>query len=119
LCAMSEHLPNRQMVGRYLAQRAERELRDRRRERRRARRLYALGLVMLWILTVVLAFGLGYSQDHTITQSAGLAGGTIICLLIGGAILMGSNEEGEKVWIEDPEAADRWRKDLDREKSRR
>jgi hypothetical protein len=107
-------------VDRYWQERAEREMRSKRRERRRERRLYALGVTMLWIATIGFAFEAGYSQAHQINgPGVLLTVGGEMAFLFGGLLLMAANAAGgEKLWIEDPEAADRWREDLRRERLR-
>jgi hypothetical protein len=76
---------------------------------------------MVWVGTLVLAYGVGYSDGRQIGRTAALIGTfAVVGLLIGGAVLMTQNSSyGAAVWIEDPEAADRWRQDLERERLKR
>lgn len=101
---------------RYWAERKEREAREARKRRRRERRWYSLGMTAMWAASAVFAFGLGYGKDHHVTSTTTLwAEGVVIGLLVVGLGLMSTNGRGRKLWIEDPEAADRWRADIERE----
>ena len=114
---MSNERPIPDNAEQYWAERTAREYREARRERRRERRLYSVGMTGVWAASVIFAFGVGYSQARPVTGAAALLGGWIVIgLLVGSVALMSANGRGQKVWIEDPGAADRWREDLEQEK---
>jgi hypothetical protein len=79
--------------------------------------MHVLGAVTVWAATILFAYWVGRSANRISSQTgAALWVSIILALLIGGASLWAStSSDGEAMWIEDPEAADRWQDDLRQE----
>jgi hypothetical protein len=109
---------DQEALDRYWAEREQRELFARRRQRRWERRRYLFGLLLVWASTIVLAFGVGYSLGRILHRASALIGvWAVMGLLLGGLILMAVNGHGgEGLWIEDPDAGERWHEDLRRDR---
>ena len=79
-------------ADRYFAVRAEADHEAELRRRRREHVLHQLGIALMWVATVVFAYGLGYSHERTLstTTADALVTGVLVCFF-GGLGLMGLN----------------------------
>src|ERR1039458_10118809 len=79
-------------VDRYWADRNEAEHQAALRGRRREHFRHQLGLMLIWIATVVFAFDMGYSHGRTLSHAFAeiLVGSEMGCLM-GGLLLMSLN----------------------------